>query len=63
VTLIVSEETGAVSLAENGHLKRALTSEQLKNELLRLKKNEEEVHGLGYKLWKGLQKHEGKADE
>ena len=38
VTLIVSEETGAVSLAENGQLKRALTSEQLKNELLKLKR-------------------------
>ena len=63
VTIIVSEETGAVSLAEHGHLKRALTSEGLKQELLKLKKSEEDVYGLGYKLWKGLQKHEGKADE
>ncbi len=63
VTIIVSEETGAVSMAEKGHLMRALTSEELKTELQKLKKSEEEVHGLGYKLWKGLQKHEGKADE
>lgn len=63
VTIIVSEETGAVSLAEKGHLMRALTTEELKNELHKLEKVEEETHGLGYKLWKGLQKHEGKADE
>ena len=63
VTIIVSEETGAVSLAENGRLKRALTSEELKTELMKLKPSEEDAHGLGYKLWKGLQKHEGKADE
>lgn len=63
VTIIVSEETGAVSLAEKGRLMRALTSEELKAELHKLETVEEEVHGLGYRLWKGLQKHEGKAGE
>ena len=63
VTIIVSEETGAVSVAKNSQLMRALTSEELKEELLKLKKTEEEPHGLGYKLWKGLQKNEGKDDE
>lgn len=63
VTIIVSEETGAVSLAQNGRLMRAVTSEELKAELLKLKEDVEDNHGLGYKLWKGLQKNEGKADE
>lgn len=63
VTIIVSEETGAVSLAEKGHLMRGLTSEELKAELLKLKEDVEESRGLGYKLLKGLQKNEGKADK
>lgn len=63
VTLIVSEETGAVSLAQFGHLKRNLTSEGLKEELLKLTETEEANHGLGYKLLKGLQRNEGKASK
>lgn len=63
VTIIVSEETGSVSLVQNGQLLRGLTSAELKTELLKLKKEEEENRGLGYKLLKGLQKNEGKADE
>lgn len=63
VTLIVSEETGAVSIARRGQLTRGITGEELKAELLKLKPEEEENRGLGYKLLKGLQKNEGKADE
>lgn len=63
VTIIVSEETGAVSIANKGNLMRGLTSEQLKAELLKLQKHVEENRGLGYKLLKGLQKNEGKADK
>ncbi len=63
VTIIVSEETGGVSLAENGRLMRGLTSEELKSELQKLISKEEEAHSLGFKLWKGLQKHEGSTGE
>ncbi len=63
VTIIVSEETGAVSLVQKGHLMRAITSEQLKAELMKLKKDDETNRGLGYKLLKGLQKNEEKADQ
>ena len=63
VTLIVSEETGAVSLTRFGHLKRNLTSEELKGELLGLTEGAAENHSLGYKLLKGLQRNEGKADK
>lgn len=63
VTLIVSEETGAVSIARLGRLRRNLTSEELKEELLKLTETAEEGRGLGYKLWKGLQRNEGKADK
>ena len=63
VTIIVSEETGAVSLVQKGRLMRGLTSEELKAELLKLKKDDETNRGLGYKLLKGLQKNEEKADQ
>ncbi len=63
VTLIVSEETGAVSIARLGRLRRNLTSEELKEELLKLTETVQESRGLGYKLWKGLQRNEGKADK
>ena len=63
VTLIVSEETGAVSLTQRGSLLRNITSEELKAELLKLKEEEKENRGLGHKLLKGLQRNERKADE
>ena len=63
VTIIVSEETGAVSLVQKGRLMRGLTSDELKAELLKLKKDDETNRGLGYKLLKGLQKNEEKADQ
>ena len=63
VTIIVSEETGAVSLVQKGQLMRGITSEELKKELLKLKKDDETNRGLGYKLLKGLQKNEEKADQ
>lgn len=63
VTIIVSEETGAVSLASFGRLRRSLTSEELKEALLKLTGPVEESRGLGYKLLKGLQRNEGKADK
>ena len=63
VTIIVSEETGAVSLVQKGQLMRGITSEKLKKELLKLKKDDETNRGLGYKLLKGLQKNEEKADQ
>ncbi|MCI8402350.1 MAG: TIGR00159 family protein [Lachnospiraceae bacterium] len=63
VTIIVSEETGAVSLAHKGHLMRNVSSEDLKAELQKLKEDVEVNRGLGYKLWKGLQRNEGKADK
>ncbi len=63
VTLIVSEETGLISIAQGGRLSRAVSEQELRERLLKLEKGKEENRGLGYKLLKGLQKNEGKADE
>ena len=62
LTVIVSEETGHISIAQDGVLKRKLSGDQLKNELMKLiAANKEEKTQI--RLLKGRQKHEREADE
>lgn len=58
MTIIVSEETGSVSLAKGGRLLRNLNQEQLKEQLQSLQAKPEE--GRKIKLWKGRGKNENK---
>ncbi len=59
ITIIVSEETGSVSLAKGGRLLRNLNQEQLKEQLQSLQAKPEE--GRKIKLWKGRAKNENKG--
>ena len=59
ITIIVSEETGSVSLAKGGRLLRNLNQEQLKEQLQSLQEKPEE--GRKIKLWKGRGKNENKG--
>lgn len=59
ITIIVSEETGSVSLAKGGRLLRNLNQEQLKEQLQSLQTKPEE--GRKIKLWKGRGKNENKG--
>ena len=56
ITVIVSEETGGVSLAYNGMLYRGLTRESFPKKIEELSKNEPITRKM--KWWKGLGKHE-----
>ena len=56
ITVIVSEETGGVSLAYNGNLYRGLTRESFPKKIEELSKNEPITRKM--KWWKGLGKHE-----
>lgn len=60
VTIIVSEETGKVSIAEAGRLIRGIDGDFLRNKLIELQKKTSEVKGI--KLWKGRRGNEKKAD-
>lgn len=60
LTVVVSEETGRVSLAQGGELKRISDPEVLR-EALTLESNEEPSTGR-FKLWKGRQKNERKTE-
>lgn len=54
IVIIVSEETGKVSVAIGGNLVRGVESEYLKNKLLHIFTRQEETKK--FKLWKGWQK-------
>lgn len=56
LTVIVSEETGAVSVAFKGELKRNVTAEKLKEQLIVLQNKS--VSTKKFKLWKGRNKNE-----
>ena len=58
LTIVVSEETGSVSVAKNGRILRNLNQEQLREQLETLQVKVEE--GRKIKLWKGRSKHENK---
>lgn len=61
LTIVVSEETGSVSVARGGRLIRNLNQEQLRDQLklIQEKPDKNQIK----KLWKGLGKHEEKASE
>lgn len=61
LTIVVSEETGRVSLAENGVLKRMDDAGSLSRELIGLLVQEESASR--FKLWKGRQRDERKTDQ
>lgn len=56
ITVIVSEETGGVSLAYNGMLYRGLTRDNFPAKIEELSKNEPITKKMRW--WKGLGKHE-----
>jgi diadenylate cyclase len=60
LTIIVSEETGKVSVAFDGILVRNIDGDYLKRKLMELQGRSVEVKKI--KLWKGRQKNERKAD-
>ena len=61
LTIIVSEETGRVSLAEHGDLRKIDNADSLSQELRGLLVREES--GSRFRLWKGRQKDERKTDK
>lgn len=58
LTIVVSEETGSVSVAKNGRLLRNLNQEQLKEQLQTLQSKPEEKRKI--KIWKGRNRDEEK---
>ncbi len=61
LTIIVSEETGRISLAENGKLLRIYDADALRRALAR--NTEKEEQGGRFRIWKGRLKDEKKADK
>ena len=59
LTIVVSEETGRVSVAQGGKLMRISDGEALRS-VLSKRKDKEETSGSKFKLWKGRVKHERK---
>ncbi|HJC47300.1 MAG TPA: diadenylate cyclase CdaA [Candidatus Lachnoclostridium pullistercoris] len=59
LTVVVSEETGRVSVAENGSLRHIKDSDELKKELSRLTE-QKETGGKRFKIWKGRIRNERK---
>ncbi len=59
LTIVVSEETGSVSVAKNGRLFRNLTQEELREQLQELQAKPEEGHKIRW--WKGRGRHEDKT--
>ena len=60
--VVVSEETGKVSVAQGGQLERDVTREQLREKLEDIRNRKTETRGLAA-WWKGRHKHEDKPDE
>lgn len=61
ITVIVSEETGAISIAKGGKISRNLNPQRLRDELSVLR--EENSTSKKFKLWKGLNRNERKDRE
>ena len=62
LTIVVSEETGRVSVANSGNLRVGLTKEELKK-ILEEEQNKKVIEKSKKKLWRGLVKNEKKSDE
>ena len=62
LTIVVSEETGRITLAENGGLTRISDADSLKKALSE-KLGPEEEHGNRFRIWKGRLKDERKTDK
>lgn len=60
LTIVVSEETGAMSISQDSELKRNVTAEVLRTELLALQNKPTE--GKRFRLWKGREKDEVKIN-
>ncbi len=60
LTVVVSEETGRISLAENGHLTRMSDADALRKALTRDPKGEQQKKR--FRIWKGRLRNERKAD-
>ena len=62
LTIVVSEETGKISVASGGELKRDLSPEELRSRLAAAQDKSQDTGR--FKLWKGrVKKHEKNADE
>ena len=61
VTIVVSEETGRVTVASGGQLRRVASGDELRSLLSTLIKHEDANTGR-FKIWKGRRKNERKAD-
>ena len=61
ITVIVSEETGDISIAVNGKIKHALAPQEFRDELSVLR--EKNTSSKKFKLWKGLNRNERKNRE
>ena len=62
LTIIVSEETGQVSVAQGGELSRGLDSRQLREALVSAQNKKVVENGKLRNLLKGRVKHEEKSD-
>lgn len=60
MTVVVSEETGAISITQYSEIRRNITAEELKAQLLTLQNKTTE--GIRFRLWKGREKDETKTD-
>lgn len=60
MTIVVSEETGAISVTQNSELKRNITADTLREQLQTLQNKPTE--GKRFKLWKGREKDEVKSN-
>lgn len=62
LTVIVSEETGRVSVTKNGEIHVGLNKEELR-QILEQEQNKVKQENVKHRLWKGLVKNEKKSDE
>lgn len=62
LTVVVSEETGRVSVVENGNIRRISTAEDLRK-VLAVAEDQEESNGTLLKIWKGKRRNERKTDK
>lgn len=61
MTIVVSEETGRVSLVEGGMLRRISDAESLRTALARMEE-QEDTGNTRFKIWKGRKKNEREGD-